>query len=130
MTLPVPVLRATSLLNTRRTHGGVLRLCPNPVVNRIIEFVLAYAAQKHDIVLYAHISLSNHQHTAFFDPLGNHPEFRRDFHSLTTRAVNRHRGEAEAMWSPDHKSPLILHDTEAMLDRIGYIVSLSICILA
>ena len=79
MTLPVPVFPSTTLLNTRRTHGGVLRLCPNPVVNRIIEFALGYTAEKHSIVLHAHVSLSNHHHTVFFDRFGTHPEFRRDF---------------------------------------------------
>lgn len=123
MTLPVPVFPETNLLNTRRTHGGVLRLSPNPVVNQITRFALGYAAKKHDITLYAHCSLSNHLHTAFHDRRGNHPEFRRDLHSLIARAVNRHRRTREALWTPDHSSPVILLDKEALLDGNTYVLS-------
>lgn len=123
MTLPVPVFRNANILNTRRTIGGVYRLCPNPVIKQITLFALAYAAQKHNVSVFAHISLSNHQHTAFFDRDGNHPEFRRDLHSLTSRAVNRHRGMTEAMWAPHHKSPVLLYDLEALLDEIAYTIA-------
>ena len=64
--------------------------------------------------------LSNHLHVVFHDPDGRHPEFRREFHSLVTRSINRHRGTSEAKWSPDHKSPVVLFDVEAVLNLTGY----------
>ena len=123
MTLPVPVLRGTSLLNTRRTIEGRFHLRPDPVINNCIEYALAYAANKYGILLYAHASLSNHQHTVFHDPHGKHPEFRREFHSLVTRSTNAHRETSEAKWAPDHKSPVILCDAETILDRCAYTVA-------
>ena len=120
MTLPVPVLKGVSLLNTRRIHEGRFHLRPDPVVNNCIEYALAYAANKYGILLYTHVSLPNHHHTNFHDPHGKHPEFRREFHSLITRSTNVHRGTSEAKWSPDHKSPVILCDVESILDRNAY----------
>ncbi len=123
MTLPVPVFEGASLLNTRRTIGGVFHFSPNPVINRIVKFTLAYTAEKYDIGLYSAAFLSNHHHETFYDPHGRHPEFRRDLHSLLTRSVNQYRGEGEAKWSPDHKSPVLLHDVEALLNGIAYNVA-------
>lgn len=123
MTLPSPVIPASNVLNTRRTHRGVFRLSPNPVIRQIVEYALGYAANKHNITLYALCTLSNHLHIAFFDRDGNHPEFRRDLHSLIARAVNRHHGESEAVWAPDHPSPVLLYDAEALLDLIAYTIA-------
>lgn len=122
LTLPVPVFRGMNILNTRRTIGGVFRLSPNPVINDIVLYSLGYAAREHGIVLYAHSTLSNHQHTVFHDTHGRHPEFRRDLHALMARAVNQHRGESDAMWAPHRRSAVILYDTEALLDEIAYTI--------
>ena len=113
----------TDILNTRRVHERRFHLSPNPVVNNIIEYALAYTVARHGIRLYAHASLANHQHTAFHDTQGLHPEFRREFHSLVTRSVNNYRGTTEAKWSPDRKSPVILYDQEALLDKIAYTIA-------
>ena len=76
MTLPVPVFANTDILNTRRIHERRFHLSPNPAVNKIIEYALAYTAARHGILPYAHVSLSNHQHTPCHDTLGLYPEFR------------------------------------------------------
>lgn len=123
VTLPVPVFKSVSILSTRRIHEGRFHLRPDPVVTQCIEYALAYSANKYNIELYAAFCASNHLHDSFFDPEGRHPEFRRDFHSLVTRWVNRLRGMSEAKWSPDHKSPVLLHDTEALLDKIAYVIA-------
>ncbi|MCA8961672.1 MAG: hypothetical protein KDC38_14205 [Planctomycetes bacterium] len=123
MTAPVPVFERTSLLNTRRIIGGMFHLRPDPALNQNVQYALAYAANKYDIGLYAVACLSNHIHVPFYDPNGRHPEFRRDFHSLLTRATNVLRETQEGKWSPGHKSPVILHDVEAMLDRIAYTIA-------
>ncbi len=120
MTLPVPVFKDTHLFNTRRTVGGAFRLRPDPVVNKAVKFCLAYTAQKNEIELHAHSSLSNHQHTSLYDPHGRHPVFRQEFHSLLARAINRHRGDQEVLWTPDHKSPIVLCDADSVLDHIAY----------
>lgn len=123
MTLPVPVIPGASLLNTRRTIWGVRHLAPDPVVNQILLFTLAYTAEKHSIGLYAFIALSTHLHDPFHDPLGRHPDFRRDFHSLVTRNINNYRGVNEAKWSPNRQSPVLLADIEAILDAIAYTIA-------
>ncbi len=123
MTLPVPILKNANILNTRRIWEGRCHLAPNPVVNQVIRYALAYNANKYKLGLYAHISLSNHQHTPFHDPDGLHADFRRDFHSQVTRSINAHRGTSEAKWSPDRKSPIIIFDTEALLEYIAYTVA-------
>ncbi|MEM7165393.1 MAG: hypothetical protein AAF581_08015 [Planctomycetota bacterium] len=123
MTAPNPVLKNASILNSRRIHEGRHHLRPDPVVNALAKYSLAYAAERFDILLYSHCSLSNHQHTTGFDPHGQHPLFRREFHSLMTRSVNCHRGTSEAKWSPNRKSPVILWDVESVLDEIAYSIA-------
>ena len=110
-------------MNTRRTIDGAYFLSPNPVVNQLIEYALAYTAEKYRIQLNAHCSLSGHHHTVFFDPDGSHPEFRRELHSLITRSVNVHRNMQGARWAPDDTSPVVLLDVEATLERISYTIS-------
>ena len=123
MTLPVPILENVSVLNTRRILGGTFHLAPNPVVNQIIEFALAYNANKHGIRLYAFCALSDHLHAPHHDPDGNSVEFRRDFHSQVTRSLNAYRGTTEAKWSPNRNGPVVLYDEESILDKIAYTIA-------
>ena len=123
MTQAAPVFKNANILNTRRTLEGIFHLTPGPVVNHILEFALAYNANKYDIGIYAYCALSNHQHLPFYDPNGHNADFRRDFHSQVTRSLNRYRGTSEAKWSPDQKSPVVLYDVEALLDKIAYTIA-------
>ena len=123
MTQVLPVFKNASVLNTRRTLEGVFHLTPSPMVNQIIEFALAYNANKHGIGIYAFCALSNHHHLPAHEPHGNGADFRRDFHSQVTRSLNVYRGTSEAKWTPDQKSPVVLYDQEALLDKIAYTIA-------
>ncbi|MCA8961744.1 MAG: hypothetical protein KDC38_14570, partial [Planctomycetes bacterium] len=108
MTAPDPVVPNASLLSTPRILDGRFFLRPDPVVNRTVRYFMALTAQECKIDLYAYSVLSNQMHVAFFDRHRRHPDFRRDFHSMTTRAINKHRGEWGQKWDTQHKSVVLL----------------------
>lgn len=122
MTAPNPVIPNTSHFITRRTFDRFFFLRPDPGVNQVLRYLLAYYAKKHNIQLYAYTALSNHHHIVCHDPDGTYPDFCRDFHSIATRAINCFRGRFEPMWSPDRQDPITIWGQESLFDKIVYTV--------
>ena len=54
------------------------------------------------------------------DPHGRIPEFSRDVHSLTARALNAHLGRWEALWSSQRLSLVELVDAPDVWDKLVY----------
>ncbi|MEM7164192.1 MAG: hypothetical protein AAF581_01940 [Planctomycetota bacterium] len=53
-------------------------------------------------------------------PTVNHPDFRRDYHSILTRSLNNLRGTRGSQWAPDEQSPVVLLGEDAILDASAY----------
>ncbi len=87
----------------KRCYRGEFRLRPDPVVRQILQYSLAYTADKHGIDLHEFVIMFNHDHIEKTDPLGKRPGFLRDFHSLVGRAVNAHFGDKESLWNCPEK---------------------------
>jgi hypothetical protein len=69
-------------MKQRRCLRREFRLRPDRLVVQIYLYALAYAANKHGIVLSEFVALGNHDHLVFTDPRAERPAFLQLFHSL------------------------------------------------
>jgi hypothetical protein len=95
-------------------------LTPDRAVNQIIEYSLAWAAEKHGMLLHGWVGMSNHGHETATDVHGVAPDFMRDFHRAVAMAVKEHRGIAECVWSDAATSTIELHGERAQIDAVLY----------
>jgi putative transposase len=75
------------------------------------------------VVVHAVCVMSNHHHLVVTDPRGVLPEFLRELHRLTAKAINASQGQWENLWAaePCNAARLVTdHDVE---DKIAYVVA-------
>ena len=123
MTAPRPVFPGQFLFITRKTTQGQFLLRPDDETNNAFVYLLAEAAQKHDIHLILPQMMSNHHHTYAYDPYGNHVEFRERLHKLMAKSQNALRGRWENMWSTEETCIVETVSVEDMLDKLVYIAT-------
>ena len=87
MTYPRRVVPGTTYLLTRRCMHRRFTLVPRGVVPKLFGYCVALAAERHGVEVHADTCMSNHWHAAVTDTDGNIPEFCRDVHSLSARAL-------------------------------------------
>ena len=92
MSLPRPVIAGETILLTRRCTQRQLLLRPSSMVNRIIGYCLAVAAERYGLRLHCWCVLSNHLHILATDVRGNRPDFFRWFFEFTAKCLNAHWG--------------------------------------
>ena len=105
---------------TRRVHKRQMLLLDDDEVDRIIEYTLAYCPHKYDLELHAIVVEGNHIHRVDTDPLGERPDFIRDFHALLARQLNVYYGEADAFFSNKQTSIVDCEAAHDVLKRIVY----------
>jgi hypothetical protein len=67
--------------------------------------------------------MSNHHHVVLTDVEGRLPDFARELHRLTAKAMNASQGQWENLWSAEHAHFLELGDDEAVVQRIAYVAA-------
>ncbi len=92
MTWPRRIVPGTTYLLTRRCTQRRFMLVPRGIVPKLFGYCVALAAERHGILVHAVTCMSNHWHAVVTDPHGRIPEFSRDVHSLSARALNAHLG--------------------------------------
>jgi REP element-mobilizing transposase RayT len=107
-------------MQQKRCYRQEFRLRPETMINEIIEYVLAYCADKYDIELHEFVVMSNHDHLVHTDTQGNRPEFYGLFHSLVARAVNAVHGEWESVWSAQRYSAPTMEEPQDTLRKCIY----------
>jgi REP element-mobilizing transposase RayT len=120
MTYPRRVVPGTTYLLTRRCMHRRFTLVPRGVVPKLFGYCVALAAERHGVEVHADTCMSNHWHAAVTDTDGNIPEFCRDVHSLSARALNAHLGRWEALWSSQRLSLVELIDAPDVWDKLVY----------
>jgi hypothetical protein len=95
-------------------------LTPDRTVNQVIEYALAWAAEKHGIRFHGWVGMSNHAHVVATDVRGVLPDFMRDFHRAVAMAIKEHRGVAECVWSDASTAAVELHGEHAQIDAVLY----------
>jgi REP element-mobilizing transposase RayT len=86
-------------------------------------YCLAFAAWKTGVVLHAACVMSNHHHLVVTDPRGLLPNFLRELHRLTAKAMNASQGQWENLWSAEPCNVVRLVTDEDVLDKIAYVAA-------
>jgi REP element-mobilizing transposase RayT len=123
MTAPRQILPGTTYLVTRRCSERRYFLRPSRSTNEIFRYVLAVVSERYGILLHAFCVLSNHVHIVLTDPHARLPEFHRDLDALVARAVNCAIGRWEAFWERDSYSAVRLETTEAIAEKMLYVLA-------
>ena len=120
MTWPRRIVPGTTYLLTRRCTQRRFILVPRGIVPKLFGYCVALAAERHGIQVHALTVMSNHWHAVLTDPHGRIPEFSRDVHSLSARALNAHLGRWEALWSSQRLSLVELVDAPDVWEKLVY----------
>jgi len=120
MTAPRQILRNASHMITRACLGRMFLLRPSPLVNSIVQYVLAVAAARYGMELHAFCILSNHYHIVLTDPLGQLPAFEQFFDAMVARAINSLHGRWDYFWESGSYNQIELQTPEDILDRVAY----------
>lgn len=105
---------------TRRCFQRTYLLEPCDETNEIFRYCLANAAEKTGVLLHSVCVMSNHHHLVVTDVEGRLPEFTRELHRATAKAINASCGRNENLWSVDRCHHLELADDVAVIREIAY----------
>lgn len=120
MARPRRIIPGASYLLTRRTSQRTFRLRPHLVTNQIIRYCLAWAADRFGVLVHAVVAMSNHVHIVATDPRGVLPDFLREFHRNTAKALNTAQGQWENLWSYERASAVLLPTQDDVIAKIAY----------
>ena len=121
MAFPRRVVPGVTYLVTRRCCLRTFRLRPSAATTHILAYCLAYALEKTGVVLHAACFMSNHHHLVVSDPIGQLPDFLRELHRLSAKAMNALQGQWENLWSAEPCSAVQLADDQDVVDKIAYV---------
>lgn len=123
MTTARPVIPGQFLFINRRCVQRQFLLRPDEETNNAFTYLLGEAAQRFGLDVILSQMMSNHHHTAAYDPHGNHVEFREHLHKLMAKSQNALRGRWESMWSNEEPCVVEIVSAEALLDKLVYIAT-------
>ncbi|HSM94314.1 MAG TPA: hypothetical protein VLT47_15675 [Anaeromyxobacteraceae bacterium] len=123
MCRPRQVLPGATVVVTRRCAQRLFLLVPSEMVNAIVAYVLAVAANRYGIQVHAFCVLSNHLHIVLTDVHGRLPAFAQYFHSLVGRAINAARGRQEDFWAPNTYSAVTLLSPADVVAKTAYVLA-------
>ena len=85
-------------------------------------YCLAFAMKKTGVRLHAACAMSNHHHLVVTDPNGVLPDFLRELHRLTAKAINASQGQWESLWAANPSSVVRLVTDRDIEDKVAYVV--------
>ena len=106
---------------TRRCDNQTFYLRPDPVVNQIILYEVAKAAEAKGTSIHALIAMSNHLHIGLTDPKGSLSDFMCEAIGGISKAMNRYLGRKGLFWEPEKFGETKLLDEEAIERFVNYI---------
>ena len=92
---------------------------PSPKVNAIIRGVLAWAANRHGVKIYAFVFMSNHFHLLLSAPRLNLGLFMCEFQARLATELNELHGREGFFYQGRYRCEHVLDD-EAMIDKLRY----------
>jgi len=120
MTAPRQILPGRTYLITRRCLARHFFLRPSPLVNQVVAYVLALAAQRYGVQIHAYCVLSNHFHLVLTDPKAHLPAFQQFLAAFIARALNAHLGRWEFFWAAGTYSAVALGSPEDVIAKGAY----------
>jgi putative transposase len=123
MAPPRRILPGETYLITRRCAHRAFRLRPCAETNRIFMYCLAFASQRTGVLVHAACVMSDHHHLVVTDPSGVLPNFLRELHRLTAKAMNALQGQWENFWAAGQCNVVRLVTNEDIEDKIAYVAA-------
>ncbi len=123
MTAPRCYVPGACYFVTRRTLGGHLLLRPDPTARRLAGYLLAVAAERHDVRLHAVVVMGNHVHLVCSDPRARLDRFLRDFHRWMALSFKQVRKWPQPLWDKSRTSVQMLLRSEAIVDKVAYLLA-------
>lgn len=120
---PRQILPNTTYLITRRTNLRHMLLRPDRVMNQILVYLLAVAAQRTGLRVHAVCAMSTHIHLVVTDVRGNLPEFLRFFHRMVALCTMVHRKWNAPIWDKSPTSVVRLATPVAVVEKIAYVLA-------
>lgn len=120
---PRCVVPGTTYLITRRCYQRTFRLRPSARTTAIFSYCLALALEKTGVLLHAVCVMSNHHHLVITDPRGVLPDFLRELHRATAKALNASQGQWENLWAAERCNAVRLADDQTILDKMAYVAT-------
>lgn len=90
------------------------------LVNRILIYCLARAAEQFDVRVHAYCFMSNHMHLVVSDPFAELPKFMHALDLAIAKAMNAELERRENLWRTGSYGLVALEDDEAILSAIVY----------
>jgi hypothetical protein len=123
MTMPRRVVPGQILFITRRVTQRMFLLRPDEETNNAFVYVLGEAAKRFGMVVILSQMMSNHHHTALYDPEGRYVEFLEHFHKFVAKSQNALRGRWENLWSTEETCVVEVLSRADLLDKLVYIAT-------
>jgi REP element-mobilizing transposase RayT len=123
MAAPRRIVPGASYLITRRCYQRTFRLRPSPDTTHVLAYCLALALEKTGVVLHAACFMSNHHHVVVTDVRGELPNFLRELHRFSAKALNALQGQWDNLWSAEPCSAVRLADDFDVVDKIAYVAA-------
>jgi REP element-mobilizing transposase RayT len=120
---PRRIVPGETYLITRRCYQRTFRLRPCAQTNRVFLYCLAFAAERTGVLVHATCVMSNHHHTVVTDRHGLLPNFLRELHRLTAKALNASQGQWENLWAAEPCNVVRLVTDEDIEDKIAYVAA-------
>jgi len=120
MSLPRQVLPGSTYLVTRRCTQRQFWLKPTKLINQIVAYCVAHAAELTGVQVHGLCVMSNHWHAVVTDPDARLPEFLHWVHKHVAKCVNASYGRWEALWASEPASAVRLEDDRDVLDKLAY----------
>jgi hypothetical protein len=120
MSYPRRLLPGMTVLITRRALRRTMLLRPDAELNSLVMYCLAVLSARFSIVVHHFTVMSNHYHLVATDPMGQLPNFLREFDRTVALSAKVLRGWEGALW--DHEKPSIveLRTEQAVIEKIAY----------
>ena len=120
---PRRIVPHETYLITRRCYQRTFRLRPCAKTNAIFLYCLALAMEKTGVLLHAACVMSNHHHLVVTDPRGTLPDFLRELHRLTAKALNASQGQWENLWAAEPCNVVRLVTDGDVEDKLAYVIA-------
>ena len=117
------VIAGQTYLMTRRCTQRQFLLRPDRVVEDVVLYCLAVAAERFKIEVNGFIAMSNHQHLVIRDMLGNFPDFLAYHNKLVAKALNVHRNRRENFWATEQPNAVHLVEPEDRFAKLVYLLA-------
>lgn len=122
MSQPRQYLHDSTYLITRRTLLRQYTLKPDPRVEQIWLYCLAFYAQRHNIDIHSFVLMCTHEHLNATDRRGKMGRFLRDFHRTVTKALQALLHIEGNLWEDKPPSVVQLRTLQSFVEESAYII--------